>query len=108
MSHPSQHLNRNAPDLPPVTDEHRQRAHQLLAVPMNFTEAMADEWRAKVIECCAASLRLEDWKRTQQRTVQYERRCRPGVDGHPVKWATQKVMGPYTPKIQPDLIETND
>jgi hypothetical protein len=59
------------------------------------------------VNACASSLRTEDFKRTLQRTVVPVRRCRMGVDGHPVKWATQLVMGPYEPRHQPDLLQTD-
>lgn len=101
MSHPAYTV-----DLPPVTQEHLQRAWLLLAMPGTLDAAMQVPWRAKVLRSCAARLRTEEWKHTQTRQVVPERRCRPGVDGHPVKWATQLVMGPYTPKIQHDLLES--
>ena len=92
------------PDLPPVTQEHRERAWVILALPGTLAAALADPWRARIVNACAASLRTEDWKRTQQRTVVPVRRCRPGADGHPVKWATQLVYSGWEPKRQADLL----
>jgi hypothetical protein len=103
MSHPAYNPN-HQPELPPVTQDHLERAWVILAMPGTLAAALQDPWRAKVVRTCAASLRTEDWKHTQTRQVVPERRCRPGVDGHPVKWTTQMVMGPYTPKIQHDLL----
>jgi hypothetical protein len=103
MSHAAYKPN-SGDGLPPITQEHIERAWIILAMPGTLTAALQDPWRAKIVQACAASLRTDDWKRTQVRTVVPVRRCRPGVDGHPVKWATQMVMGPYTPKIQHDLL----
>jgi len=90
-------------DLPPVTDAHRRRAHALLAMRCNFSQAMADPIKARIVECCAAGLRTKDWEHDHKRTVVPVRRVRLGVDGHPVGWATQRVMSGFTPITQPEL-----
>lgn len=95
-------------DMPPVTDVHRQHAYILLRPKgISYTAAMTlpeHALLARVIEARAHQIRTEAWLETQQRTVVPVRRCRPGVDGHPVKWATQLVMGDYAPVHQPDLL----
>ena len=93
-----------APDLPPVTDDHRQRAFVILAMRCTYAQAMADDTKRRVIEACAASLRTEDWKREHQQVRVAVPRCKPGVDGHPVKWATQIAMGGWEPVAQLDLL----
>ena len=94
-------------DLPPVTEAHRQHAY-LIVRPrgVGYTAAMTrpeHDLIRRCIEAKAHQLRNDAWLATQQRTVVPVRRCRPGVDGHPVKWATQMAMGDYTPILQPDL-----
>lgn len=92
-------------DLPEITDDHRRRAFEILAMAgWTFDLAMANELRRKVIECCAASLRRMDWEHTQQRTVEPVRRVRLGVDGHPIAWCTQMAPGPSKPITQPPLL----
>ena len=92
--------------MPPVTPDHLQRAFIIMAYRgWTFEAAMADDTKRAVLVCCAHQLRTLDWMATQQRTVEPVKRCRPGADGHPVKWATQMVMGDWTPKCQSDLLE---
>ena len=61
---------------------------------------MAVDMRRRLIECRAHALRTSEWVATQQRSVVPVRRCLPGADGHPLKWATQLVMGPLAPIVQ--------
>lgn len=93
-------------DLPPVTLQHLQHAYIVIRpVGVSFDAVMNRPEYAllrKVIECKAAQLRTDAWKAAHQRVVVPVRRCRLGVDGHPVSWATQKVMAGYEPVIQPD------
>jgi hypothetical protein len=94
--------------MPPVTDMHRQQAYIIIRPKgVSFEAAMTlpefDTIR-RVIEAKAHQIRTEAWMTTMRRTVTPVRRCRPGVDGHPVKWATQMAMGDFEPIIQPDLL----
>jgi hypothetical protein len=95
-------------DMPPVTEAHRQHAYILLRPKgISYTAAMTlpeNDILRRGIEAKAHQLRTNAWLETQKRTVVPVRRCRPGVDGHPVKWATQLVMGDYAPVHQPDLL----
>jgi hypothetical protein len=89
-----------APDLPEITQDHRRRAFELLAmrgVP-NFDAAMSEPWRARVIEARAAALRTQEWQASQQRTQQLVPRVRLGLDGHPIGWCTQVVAGAHAPR----------
>lgn len=91
--------------MPPVTDAHRQRAFALLSIPhMNFTQAMAEDSRRRVIEACATHLRTQDWKREHVRTVEPVKRLRLGLDGHPMSWCTQMAPGVWAPIRQLDLL----
>ena len=92
-------------DMPPVTDAHRQAAFENMHwTGWTYEAAMRFDMRRRLIECRAHVLRTQEWKATQQRTVVPVRRCRPGTDGHPLKWCTQMVLGPYQPTQQPDLV----
>lgn len=92
-------------DMPPVTDDHRHRAFEILAMRgVTFEMAMADEFRRRVIECCAARLRFLDFQQTNERTVEPVRRVQLGADGHPIGWCTQMVPSNFTPITQPPLI----
>lgn len=103
-AHPSQ------ADLPPVTEAHRQQAYITIRPKgVSFTAAMTlpqHDTLRRVIEAKAHALRTEAWATTQRRTVVPVKRCRPGADGHPVKWATQMAMGPWVPKVQIDFLES--
>jgi hypothetical protein len=91
-------------DLPPVTDAHRQAAFAAMRwTGWTYAGAMADQTRGKVLECRAAQLRTQQWLQTQQRTVVPVRRCRPGSDGHPMRWCTQLVGGVFELRRQDDL-----
>ena len=95
-----------AHDMPPVTDAHRQQAHAALRLALTYTAVMTRpecDLLRRCIEAKAHQLRTAEWLATQQRTVVAVARCRPGADGHPVKWATQLVMGPYAPRTQQDF-----
>lgn len=93
-----------ADDMPPVTDAHRRAAFCAMRwVGWSFDAAMADETKRRVIECRAHTLRTDEWLATQQRTVVPVVRCKPGADGHPMKWATQLVYGPLRPVTQIDF-----
>lgn len=92
-------------DMPPVTEEHRQRAFVILALKgWTYEMAMADSLKRRVIECCASRLRTIDWEHSQERVVYPVRRVKLGVDGHPIGWCTQLVNGPMRPIEQPQLI----
>lgn len=96
-----------APDLPPVTDAHRQAAFVAMGWRgWTYTAALADPTRSRVLECRAAQIRTQEWVATQQRTVLPVRRCRPGVDGHPVRWCTQIVAGTFEPRRQSDILQS--
>lgn len=97
------HAEPHPADLPPVTDDHRQRAHKLLAMRCNYTTAMADPFMGRLINACAANLRTDDWLRTQRRTVVRVARCRAGLDGHPIGWCSQLVPGPWAARQQLEL-----
>jgi len=96
-------------ELPAITE--RQLLHAYLIIRpkgVSFTAAMTHPDCAlvrRVIEAKAHQLRTDAWECTQKRSVVPVRRCRPGVDGHPVKWSTQMAMGDFEPITQPDLLE---
>ena len=95
-------------DLPPVTDAHRRAAFAAMRWPaLTYEQAQASDTHRRVIEARAHQIRTTEWERTQVRTVQPVRRCRPGVDGHPMKWCTQLAPGYLVPAKQPDLLDTN-
>lgn len=86
-------------DMPEVTEAHRRRAFSIIK-PKGLTyEQVTTHPHAyltcRVIECLAHKLRTDEWLRTQQRTVVPVKRCTPGVDGHPMKWATQMARGDW-------------
>jgi hypothetical protein len=93
-------------DMPPVTDAHHQQAHAALKLVPTFIAVMTRPEFAlmrRCVEAKAHQIRTAEWLATQQRTVIAVKRCRPGVDGHPVKWATQLAMGPYEPRTQQEF-----
>lgn len=94
-------------ELPPVTLQHRMHAYLVIRpIGVSFDAAMSLPRYAslrKVIEAKAAQLRTDAWKAVHKRVVVPVRRCRLGVDGHPVGWATQMVMAGYEPITQPEL-----
>lgn len=94
-------------DLPPVTLQHRMHAYLVIRpIGVSFDAAMNLPQHAalrKVIQSKAAHLRTEAWKAVHQRVVVPVRRCRLGVDGHPVGWATQMVMAGHESITQPEL-----
>ena len=82
-------------ELPPLTQDHLQRAFQVLAYRgTTFDAAMANPLRRQIITLCAKRLRFIEYERTTQRTVVPERRVRLGVDGHPIGWTTRMAEGP--------------
>lgn len=92
-------------DLPPVTDAHRLAAFEAMRwAGWTYAAAQASDTRRRLIEWRAHQLRTTEWVATQQRTVAPVRRCRPGLDGHPLKWCTQLVAGPLVPVKQPELL----
>lgn len=99
MTHPApiQHL-------PPVTQDHLQRAVVVLAYrDTTFEQAMADPVRRQVLHTCASHLRTQDYEHTTKRTVEPIRRIKLGADGHPIGWCTQVVPGKRTSIQQPDF-----
>ena len=72
---------------------------------LSYEQAMASDTHRRIVEARAHQIRTNDWLRTQRRTVVPVRRCRPGLDGHPMKWCTQMAPGPLVPASQPDLLE---
>lgn len=91
-------------DIPPVTDDHRQRAFVILSLSgWTYEMAMANEIKRRIIECCAARLRTMDWEHSQERVVYPVHRVRLGVDGHPIGWCTQLANGPLRSITQPKL-----
>lgn len=95
------------PTLPDITDADRQAAFERFALHSkshaNLTAALQDPIAARVITIMALKARTDAWKAGHQRQVVPLHRCKPGVDGHPVKWATQLVYGDWAPNAQPDL-----
>lgn len=90
---------------PPVTDDHRHRAFNLLCFRGTTYElAMADEYRHRLIEACAASLRTMDWKQGVCQDRSFVRRVLLDECGNPIAWTTQVVRGEFQPVIQPDLL----
>jgi len=97
------------PALSEVTDAHRRAAFEAMRWPhTTYEQALQNDTRRRVIECRAHHLRSKEWLATQQRTVVNVPRCRPGADGHPLKWCTQQAAGPWAPVQQPDLLTTSN
>lgn len=95
----------NKPELPPVTDAHRQQAFAAMHWgAMTYETALKFDVRRRMIECCAHHIRTQEWLKTQERVVRPELRCLLGVDGHPLKWSTQLVLGALQPVTQVDFI----
>jgi hypothetical protein len=93
------------PNLPPVTDAHRLAAFAAMHWDeMTYETAIKFDTRRRVIECRAHHIRTQEWLRTQERAVEPELRCIPGVDGHPLKWTTQLTLGALQPVTQTDFI----
>jgi hypothetical protein len=65
---------------------------------------MEDEFRHRLIEACASSLRTMDWKQNQCRSRNLVRRVILDESGNPTAWTTQVVRGQYQPIVQPDLL----
>lgn len=102
-------MSTTLPDLPPVTDAHRLAAFEAMQwVGLTYAQAQLSDTHRRVIECRAHQLRSQEWLATQQRTVVNVPRCRPGADGHPMKWCTQQAAGPWAPIQQPDLLTTSN
>ena len=87
------------PTLPDLTDADRQAAFERFALHNsrhpNLSAALADPITARVITIMTLKARTDAWKASHQRTVVPLHRCKPGVDGHPVKWCTQRVPGAW-------------
>ena len=96
-------------ELPPITEGHLLHAYLIIRPKgVSFTAAMTLPQFALIRRCIevkASKLRTDAWECTQKRSVVPVRRCRPGVDGHPVKWSTQMAMGDFEPITQPDLLQ---
>lgn len=93
------------PDLPEVTEAHRRAAFIAMRWPcLTYEQALASDTHRRVIEARAHKIRTDEWAATQRRSVVPVRRCLPGVDGHPMKWCTQRAAGPLVPINQPDLL----
>ena len=93
-----------AAEMPPITEHQLRTAfHKLHWTHLTYDQVMADPIRSKVVQVCAHQLRREEWEQTHTRTVEPVIRCRPGTDGHPVKWSTQMAMGPWVRHATPDL-----
>lgn len=71
---------------------------------MTYETAIKFDLRRRLIECRAHHIRTQEWLKTQERTVEPVVRCIPGVDGHPLKWSTQLVLGALQPITQVDFI----
>ena len=83
----------NQPDLPPITDAHRQQALELMSWRgWTLAAALADPIRSRVLECRAAAIRTREWQAAHARETRRVRRCDP-VTG---AWSTQRVAGDYT------------
>lgn len=94
-------------ELPPVTDAHRRAAFAAMAwAGWTYEAAMASDTRRRAVEARAHRIRKDEWLASQRRTVVPVHRCRPGLDGHPMKWCTQLAPGPMVPETQPDLLDT--
>lgn len=84
------------PQLPPVTDEHRQRALQTMGWRgWTLAAALADPIRARVLEGLAATLRTREWQAAHARETRYVRRCDPATG----RWCTQRVAGDLSPQL---------
>ncbi len=49
-------------DMPPVTEEHRRRAHAALRLATSYEEALQNDTHRRVIEARAAQLRKHEWQ----------------------------------------------
>ena len=105
MSHtsaPCDHLP--AADMPPITEHQLRTAFEKLHwAKFTYDQVMADPIRRKVVLACAHQLRRDEWELNHTRTVEPVTRCRPGADGHPMKWRTQMAQGPWVRQATPDL-----
>lgn len=92
-----------------VTDAHRRAAFAAMRWPgWSFDAAMLADMRRRLIECRAHQIARAEFEATQQRTVVPVKRVRLGVDGHPIGWCTQIVMGPRAPIVQPDFLTSTN
>jgi len=83
----------NQPTLPPVTDQHRQRALQIMGWRgWTLAMALADPIRSRALEGLAARIRTRQWQAQHERETQTVRRCHPVTSA----WRTQRVPGDYT------------
>lgn len=92
--------------MPPITERHLREAYDKLKIKhMSFEQVLEDTAQRKVLVACAHQLRRTEWEQAHQRTVVPLHRVKPGTDGHPVKWATQLVYGPWVKPTTPDLFQ---
>lgn len=93
-------------EIPPISDADLHQAFEGMGWNgWTFAAAMADPFRSRVLKARASDLRTKRWLKSQRRTVVPVKRVRLGVDGHPVGWATQLVMGDLEPIRQGSLID---
>lgn len=99
---PCDHLP--AADMPPITEHQLRTAFEKLHwAKFTYDQVMADPIRRKVVLACAHQLRRDEWEQNHTRTVEPVTRCRPGADGHPMKWTTQMAQGPWVRQATPDI-----
>ena len=92
-------------DLPPVTDDHRRYAFQMLCIKeTTFERAMEDQFQRRLIDACASQLRTMDWQRSQCRARNVVRRVVLDENGNQIGWRSQVVRGLLQPIVQPDLL----
>ncbi len=93
-------------EMPEVTQAHRQEAFgRMKWNGWTYEAAMKFDMRKRLVECLAHHIRTQEWMAKTNRSVQHVKRVRLGIDGHPVGWATQIVMGPRVQTIQQNITE---
>lgn len=94
-------------ELPPISEQHLRAAFEKLKIRhLTFDQVLTDDAQRQVLVACAHQIRTDEWKRDHVRTVVPVHRCKLGADGHPVKWTTQMVNGPWARPATPDLFTT--
>lgn len=94
-------------EIPHITNDHRRRAFELLCLRgTTFERAMQDDFQRRIIECCAAKLRTDEWKQTQRRCAVLVKRVHLDEHGHPDYWVTQRASRNYETNPQPSLLDS--
>ena len=83
--------------MPPITQQHLQRAFEAMHWPgWTYEAALANDMRRRLVVCRAHQLRTQEWLASLDPTTQQVRRVRLDAQGQVAGWCTQAVMGPRT------------